>query len=119
MASVIASAMSFLLPFATDADAPQSAGGFSGMLVPLVLIGVVMYFMVVVSGRQQKKQEKERQDMLASLKKNDQVETGGGIMGKIFDLTDETVVLVVDDRKDVRVTFNKAMVKRIVGKKDA
>ena len=118
MVSVIASAINFLLPLATDPE-PQSPGGFGGMLVPLVLVGVVMYFMIVVSGRQQKKQEKERQDMLGALKKNDQIETGGGIFGKIVDIADDTVVVVVDDRKDIRITFNKAMIKRVVGKKDA
>lgn len=102
------------LNLATDADAP--AGGFGGMIVPLILFGLVFYFMIVVSGRQQKKQEKERQEMLGALKRGDQVETGGGIIAKVADVNDDTVVLIVDDRKDGRVTLNKAMVKRIISK---
>ena len=73
-----------------------------------------MYLMIVVSGRQRKKQEKEREEMLSAMKKGDKVETGGGIIGKIVKMESDTVTLLVDEKKDVNITFRKSMVRQVI-----
>ena len=48
------------------------------------------------------------------LKKNDQVVTIGGIHGKVVSVRGDEVMLKLDKKGDVRVTFNKSAVSRIV-----
>lgn len=57
---------------------------------PMILIFVVFYFMLVLP---EKKRKKQYQEMLTSLKVNDEVLTRGGIMGKIVHLQEEFVIL--------------------------
>jgi preprotein translocase subunit YajC len=69
-------------------------------LFPLIFIFVIFYFLLI---RPQKKQEKERQKMLSSVAKNDEVVTSGGIHGTIVNVKDKTVILRVDDNVKIEV----------------
>lgn len=69
-------------------------------LLPLILIFFIFYFMII---KPQKVREREHQEMLKNLKKNDQVVTSGGIHGTIVDIKDTTVVLKVDDNTKILV----------------
>jgi preprotein translocase subunit YajC len=69
-------------------------------LVPILLIFVIFYFLLI---RPQKKQQDEHKKMIASLKKNDEVITAGGIHGTIMNVKDHTVTLKVDDNVKVEV----------------
>ncbi|MBI4708435.1 MAG: preprotein translocase subunit YajC [Candidatus Omnitrophica bacterium] len=72
-------------------------------LVPLVLIFVIFYFMLI---RPQKTKEKEHQKMLASLDKNDEVVTSGGIHGTIINVKEKSVVLRIDENVKMEVEKN-------------
>ena len=48
--------------------------------IPLILIFVIFYFFLI---RPQQKRVKEHKDMVASLKRGDEVITSGGIIGKV------------------------------------
>src|SRR6185295_20061797 len=89
--------------------APQAGPGLGGMMVPLVLMFVVMYFLMI---RPQSKQRKEREAMIAGLKKNDHVETSAGIYGIVKQVKPEDpyLVLCIDERKDVCIRVSKASV---------
>ncbi len=83
--------------------APQGgSGGGSGMpfLVMMVLILMVMYFFMI---RPQQKREKARQGMLADLKKGDKVVTSSGMLGTVWGLKDNIVVLKIDDEVKVEI----------------
>ena len=54
-------------------------GGLGGLL-PIVLIFVVFWFLLI---RPQQKRMKEHKAMVAALRRGDQVQTGGGIIGSI------------------------------------
>ena len=73
--------------------------GLAGML-PFVLIFVIFYFMLI---RPQQKKAKEQQSWLASLKKDDEVVTNGGLIGKITGLTDQIVTIELQEKVRVRV----------------
>lgn len=75
-------------------------GGQGGMFIPMIMIFVVFYFMLI---RPQQKKQRELQDWLKSLKKGDEVVTTGGVIGKISGLTDNVVVLEVQEK--VRMRF--------------
>jgi len=54
--------------------------------------------------RPQQKREKDRRNMLASLKEGDEVITIGGIYGKILNLKEDVVTLDVGDKIKIKVT---------------
>jgi len=72
-------------------------------LFPLVLIFVIFYFLLI---RPQKKQEKEHQNLLKAIDKNDQVVTSGGIHGTIVNVKDKTVILRIDENVKIEIEKN-------------
>lgn len=81
-----------------------ASGGLLVMLIqmlPLVLIFVVFYFMLI---RPQKKKEKEIQKMRSSIEVGDEVITSGGIIGRVVNIKDDTVVIETgNDRSKIRI----------------
>ena len=57
-------------------------------IFPLVLIFVVFYFFLI---RPQQKRAKEHEAKISSVQKNDEVVTGGGLMGKVTKVADDYV----------------------------
>jgi len=79
-------------------------------LITIVLIIGVFYFLLI---RPQKKAQEEHKKMLASLKKNDEIITTGGIHGTIANVKDATITLKVDDNVKIEVSKSSvASVKR-------
>tara|TARA_B100000029_G_scaffold477132_1_gene521900 strand:- start:22 stop:306 length:285 start_codon:yes stop_codon:yes gene_type:complete len=57
----------------------MSGSGFA-QFIPLILIFVIFYFFLI---RPQQKKIKDHKQMVASLKRGDEIVTSGGIVGKI------------------------------------
>jgi preprotein translocase subunit YajC len=70
---------------------PQS--NFIVQLIPMVLIFGIFYFLVI---RPEKNKQKEHLNLIANLKKNDEVVTTSGIHGTVVNVKDTTVVLRLD-----------------------
>lgn len=89
----------------------SNTGGSSiwGLVLPFVLMFAVFYFLLI---RPQQKKQKQRNLMLSQLKKGDKVTTIGGLHGTIVELTDDTVVLRVNDT--VRMTFERSAINTVV-----
>ncbi|ADL08129.1 preprotein translocase subunit YajC [Thermosediminibacter oceani] len=68
---------------------------------PIILIFAIFYFMII---RPQQKREKERRNMLDSLKEGDEIITIGGIFGRILNIKDDVVTLEVGDKVKIKVT---------------
>jgi len=85
-----------------DPNATATTGGFSGILM-IVLLFVVMYFMLI---RPEKKRKQKAQEMRESLKKGDVITTIGGVVGKIVAVKDDTIVIETSEDR-VRVEFTK------------
>jgi len=84
------------------------AGG-SGMILFFGLIIAIWYFLVI---RPQTKQARTHQQMVAALKKGDQVVTVAGLHGRIAGV--EESVVQVEVSKGVKVRIEKDKVTRIV-----
>nr|WP_234854603.1 preprotein translocase subunit YajC [Sinorhizobium meliloti] len=56
-------------------------------ILPFLLIFVVMYFLII---RPQRAQMKRREELLKNIRRGDQVVTGGGIVGKVTKVVDDT-----------------------------
>jgi len=65
-------------------------------LVPLVLIGVVFYFILF---RPQQKRTRQHAEMLKTLKRGDRVVTSGGVMGLVETVKDRTVIVKSEGSK--------------------
>ena len=78
---------------------------------PILIILVMFYFMF---WRPQKKQQKERANLLGSLKKGQTVVTIGGLHGEIKDLNEDTVRLQIAN--NVEVTFARSAIGNVVTK---
>lgn len=75
----------------TTATGQQQPTGMGVQLIlSLVLMFVLLYFMAI---RPQKKREQEAKDMQNSLQVGDEIITSGGIVGMIFRIGDDTVVI--------------------------
>ena len=72
--------------------------------IPLILIFAIMYFLLI---RPQQKKVKEHQNMVAALRRGDQVVTQGGLIGKVTKVKEENEIEVeVATGVKVRVVQN-------------
>jgi preprotein translocase subunit YajC len=109
---------SFSILIAEDEPAAQTPNaGPLGMLIPLLIMGVFLYFMAI---RPMKKQEKERKLLIQALKKNDRVLTTGGIIGVIANVRDkdDEILLKVDENSNVRLRVARSSIVRVLSDKE-
>jgi preprotein translocase subunit YajC len=78
--------------------------GMGGMMVPLILTFVIMYFLMI---RPQQKKQKEHQKTLSELKPGEQVVTNSGIFGKIHMITDRVITLEVANNVRIKILKNQ------------
>lgn len=83
----------------------SSGGGITDFLLPIVLFGIIFYFLLI---RPQKKQRQEQEARIASLSKGDKVVTIGGMHGIVHHISKETVTLKISE--GVFVPFNKVAI---------
>lgn len=74
-----------MLDFLTAAAGSASSGPGWIAFVPYIGIFVIIYFLMI---RPQMRQQKDHRSKIASVKKGDQVVTGGGIVGKVVKVDD-------------------------------
>ena len=77
----------------------------------LGLMFVVMYFLLFRGPR--KKQQKHKQ-MVQELKKNDKVQTVGGIIGTIVDVKPDYITLKVDESNNTKIRISSAAIAKNV-----
>jgi len=82
--------LEYMLALGAPAQPGQEAPPAWTTLVPLLLIGVMFYFLLF---RPQQKRAKEHANLLKSLKPGDEVVTSSGIVGKVITVRDKTISL--------------------------
>ena len=103
--------------FATPAfaqTAGAAAGGPQDMLVqflPLIGLVVLFYFLMI---RPQQRRMKQHQQMVANLKRGDQVVLNSGVVGKVVRVEDKEVGLEIATGVTVKVV--KAMIAEVRAK---
>lgn len=75
------------------------------LLWPFVLMFAIFYFLLI---RPQQKKQKTRASMLKALSKGDKVVTIGGLHGTIVEITDDIIVLLVNDA--TKLTFDRSAI---------
>ncbi|MES2288374.1 MAG: preprotein translocase subunit YajC [Pseudomonadota bacterium] len=94
---------------ATTAAQPDGMSAFLVQMMPLLLIFVVFWFLIF---RPQQQRAKQHRAKLEAVKKNDQVVTGGGLIGKVIKVDGEQVE--VEIATNVRVKALKATLSDVV-----
>ena len=85
--------------FVVAAAAGGSGAAALVQIVPLLLIFVVFYFLLI---RPQQKRAKEHQAKIEAVAKNDEVVTGGGLMGRVTKVADGHVEVELAPNVKVR-----------------
>lgn len=93
--------MSLLTNLYTLEAAPAQSTGMLGMLLPIILMVAVFYFVGI---RPQKKQEKEAKAMRDGLAIGDEIVTIGGIVGRIVNKREDSIVIETSsDRTKIKI----------------
>jgi preprotein translocase subunit YajC len=93
----------------------QATGGTTDMLtslLPLVLIFVVFYFLLI---RPQQRRAREHREMLGSVRRGDQVVTGGGFLGKVTKVLNDNEI-EIELAEGMRVRALKGTLQNIVSR---
>ncbi|HSD34936.1 MAG TPA: preprotein translocase subunit YajC [Alphaproteobacteria bacterium] len=102
--------------FVTPAYAQAAGGGPAGFdlfsLLPLILIFVVFWFLLI---RPQQKKMKQHREMITAIRRGDRVLTGGGIIGTVSKVLNDTE-LQVEIAEGVRVKVLRSTVSEVLAK---
>lgn len=108
-------AASTAAPGTPGGPTPPPTGGGNNMMFLIVLgMSIFLVMMIFTGGRRQKREQKERQAMLDSLKRQDKVQTIGGIIGVVAEVRTDEVVLKVDDAGHNKIRFARSAIQQVL-----
>lgn len=83
-----------------------------------MIVLVVMYLFMILPKRNQ---DKKRQQMLDGMKRGDEIQTIGGIIGKVVDPREDRVLVKVDESSNTKIWFSRSAIARVTAEdaKDA
>lgn len=90
--------------------AQEATGSGAGSLVFLVLMVAVFWFLII---RPQRTRQKKQQELAAAIQVGDEIQTIGGIKGRVYGLDGDDVILEIEQGR-IRVT-RRAIANRIDG----
>jgi len=90
----------------------QAQGGLIGMLLPLGVFVVIFYFLII---RPQKKRQRKQEEMIASIRRGDQVVTAGGFIGAVAEVKDDSFILEIAPGVKARILKASIQMKKHEG----
>jgi preprotein translocase subunit YajC len=102
-------------PAAKQPDGWAASLGAIGPFIPIILIGVLFYFLML---QPERKKQAEQKKMLSEMETNDQVVTVGGILGVVSNMTDKYVTLRVDDKSNAKIRVLRSSISRVLSADD-
>ena len=69
-------------------------------ILPFLAIFAIFYFLVIVP---QRRRQQEAQNLIAALKVGDTVTTNGGVIGKIIELRDKSLIIRSADKSNLEI----------------
>ena len=98
----------------------QAAGGLGGdlgtQLLPILLMFAIFYFLLI---RPQQKKMKAHKAKLAGTRRGDRVVTGGGIIGTVSKVDDDSGEITVEIAPDVKVKIQRELLADVLSKTEA
>jgi preprotein translocase subunit YajC len=105
----------------TVASAPNMPGQLPGkteqpksMLPSLALMAVMFILLYFMMFRGPRKKQQQQKQMIQSLKKNDRVQTIGGMLGTVLDVKDDEVLVKVDENNNTKIWFVTGAISRVL-----
>jgi preprotein translocase subunit YajC len=92
--------MDFLIANAYAQAAAPDGSGQQSFIVMMLGMAAIFYFMLI---RPQQKRAKEHKELMASLKKGDEVITNGGFLGKLIEVGEHFVTLELAENVEVKL----------------
>ena len=77
----------------------------------MAVMFVVLYFMMFRGPRKKQQQQKQ---MIQALKKNDRVQTIGGMLGTVLDVKEDEVLVKVDESNNTKIWFITGAISRVL-----
>ena len=99
-------------PAYAQAGGALGGGDMVTQFLPLILIFVVFWFFLI---RPQQKRAKEHRELIAAVRRGDQVVTGGGMIGKVTKVIDDNTVQV-ELADNVRVKVVRSTITDVISK---
>ena len=96
---------------AATSQPAQDPPFWAGPMMPFILLIILMY---VFMFRSKKGQENKRQQMINQVKKGDEVQTIGGVLGKVIETRDDRVLLKVDESSNAKMWFTRGAIQRVI-----
>ncbi len=87
----------------------SGGGSILSFALPLLLMGGIFYFLVILP---QKRQKQQIEEMISNLQMNDEIVTSGGVIGKIKEIKETS--LIIQSAEKSLIEIGKSAV---VGKK--
>ena len=102
-----------IIPALLAEGAPANPLAQFGFLWPIVIIGILFYFMLI---RPEKRKQADVTRMQQGLKKNDRVVTIGGIIGVVVNTQQgsEEVTIRVDENTNTRLRVVRSAISRVL-----
>jgi len=77
----------------------------------LVLMLVVLWVFLLRSGRGKNKKQEQ---MISTLKKGDEIQTVGGVLGKVVEVRDDRIQIKVDESANTKIWFSRSAIHRVL-----
>ena len=74
---------------------------------PLIILMIFMYFILL---RGPKKKQEKHNNLVKSIKKNDRIQTIGGIIGTVIEVRDKEIIIKIDESSNTRMRITKGAV---------
>jgi len=94
-------------PETTDKPKPSPTSFY----IMMALMFVVLYFFMIRGPRQKQKQ---REQLLKAIKKNDRIQTIGGILGTVVDVRDDEIVIKIDESNNTKMRITRGAVSQVI-----
>ncbi len=98
--------------FITPAYAQSAGSGFgeiASTILPLVMIMAVFWFLLI---RPQQKRAKEHAEMVANVRRGDNVVTSGGMVGKVIKVLGDNELLI-EVGEDTKIKFLRSAISEV------
>ncbi len=99
-------------PTASPAGQPQQPAAVLGGFVPMILIGVIFYFILI---RPQQKRAKEQAALVSAVRSGDEVVTTGGLHGIVSNAREAgSKTVLVKFAENVKIEVDRAAITTVV-----
>ena len=85
------------------AEAPAAGAAQGSPFMTLIMLGVLFAAFYFILIRPQAKRAKEHKAMITALAKGDEIVTGGGVLGKVTNLSDGYITVDIADGVEIKV----------------